>query len=197
MKTEALELSLTCAQEIPIADESGVRAVPRHVLFREIYDNHFDFVWRNLRRLGVAPAELEDRAQEVFIVALRRIDDFTDRSFGPRAWLFQITLRVASDERRRRRRHPIDADGGERAERESIPPSQEGAVQQKQALLTLERALASVDLPKRAVLLMHEIEEMSAPEISAALGVPLNTVYSRLRGARIDLDIALRKEVGQ
>jgi RNA polymerase sigma-70 factor (ECF subfamily) len=167
------------------------------VLFREIYDNHFDFVWRNLRRLGVATAELEDRAQEVFIVALRRIDDYTEHSFGPRAWLFQITLRVASDERRRRRRHPIDTDGGERAERESIPPSQEGVMQQKEALATLERALSCLDLPKRAVLLMHEIEEMSAPEISVALSIPLNTVYSRLRNARIELDVAIRKELGR
>jgi RNA polymerase sigma-70 factor (ECF subfamily) len=41
------------------------------------------------------------------------------------------------------------------------------------------------------VLVLHEIEEMTAPEIAQVLGIPLNTVYSRLRVARAELEQAL------
>ena len=80
--------------------------------FRSLYDDHVAFVWRNLRRLGVAPSDVEDRVQEVFVVAHRRLADYEERGHGPRAWLFQIVLRVASEWRRHKRRHPEDADGG-------------------------------------------------------------------------------------
>ena len=53
--------------------------------FRGLYEAEVDFVWRNLRRLGVHASEVEDRTQEVFVVAHRRFDDFEDRGHGPRA----------------------------------------------------------------------------------------------------------------
>jgi DNA-directed RNA polymerase specialized sigma24 family protein len=74
--------------------------------FRAMYDGHVDFVWRNLRRMGVLESEVDDRTQEVFLVAHRRFDEFHDRGHGSRAWLFQIVLRVASDARRHHRRRP-------------------------------------------------------------------------------------------
>ena len=80
--------------------------------FRALYEANVDFVWRNLRRLGVAECDAPDATQEAFVVAHRRFADFTDRGHGPRAWLFQIVLRVASEHRRHKRRHPEDADGG-------------------------------------------------------------------------------------
>jgi RNA polymerase sigma-70 factor (ECF subfamily) len=43
------------------------------------------------------------------------------------------------------------------------------------------------------VLVLHEIEQMTAPEIARTLELPLNTVYSRLRVARVELDAALAR----
>ena len=159
-----------------------------------MYEQHVDFVWRNLRRLGVSEAEVDDKAQEVFVIAHRRFDDFEERGHGPRAWLFQIVLRVASDARRHRRRHPVDPDGGAAQDRESVEPEQIAAFDRREALGRLDRALRTIEVGRRAVLVLHEIEEMTAPEISETLGVPLNTVYSRLRVARAELEAALAKE---
>jgi RNA polymerase sigma-70 factor (ECF subfamily) len=159
--------------------------------FRALYDAHVDFVWRNLRRLGVLEADVEDRTQEVFVVAHRRWAEFEDRGHGPRAWLFQIVLRVASDARRHRRRHPEDPDGGDAMARASIEPPQAEAIARREALTKLDAALATIDVTRRAVLVLHEIEEMTAPEIAQVLGIPLNTVYSRLRVARVELEDAL------
>ncbi|MDB4936739.1 MAG: polymerase sigma factor RpoE [Labilithrix sp.] len=175
------------------APTSAVAAVERERQFRVVYDAHVAFVWRNLRRLGVMDRDVEDKCQEVFVVAYRRWAEFVDRGHGPRAWLFQIVLRVASDARRHRRRHPVDPDGGIAQDRQSIEAPQAVAVARKQALDLLDRALASIDMGRRAVLVLHEIEQMTAPEIARTLELPLNTVYSRLRVARIELDAELAR----
>ena len=172
----------------------GEQVEMRASTFRAMYDAHLDFVWRNLRRLGVSEADAEDRTQEVFVVAHRRFEEFEDRGHGPRAWLFQIVLRVASDARRHRRRHPEDPDGGLAMGRASIDATQQDAVLRREQLSRLDAALDTIDVGRRAVLVLHEIEEMTAPEIAQVLGIPLNTVYSRLRVARTELEEALRRQ---
>jgi RNA polymerase sigma-70 factor (ECF subfamily) len=173
---------------VPTTDEN------RALGFRELYDSHVAFVWRNLRRLGVPEAEADDRAQEVFVVAHRRFQEFEERGHGPRAWLFQIVLRVASGARRHRRRHPEIPDGGLVAAQGVVPPPQAEALERLQRVAQLDAALATIDLGRRAVLVLHEIEEMTAPEIAHVLGIPLNTVYSRLRVARGELEQALLRQ---
>ena len=168
----------------------------RECTFRAMYDAHVDFVWRNLRRLGVTEADAEDRTQEVFVVAHRRFAEFVDRGHGPRAWLFQIVLRVASDSRRHHRRHPEVPDGGVSLDRASVEPHQTEAIARREDLSRLDAALASIDLGRRAVLVLHEIEEMTAREIAQVLAIPLNTVYSRLRVGRIELEQALARHGG-
>ncbi len=172
----------------------GMESSAQAVSFRGLYDGHVDFVWRNLRRLGVAAGEVDDRTQEVFVVAHRRWDGFVDQGHGPRAWLFQIVLRVVSDARRHRRRHPEDADGGFAESRRSEPAPQVEEMARKEAMEQLDRALGTIDIGRRAVLVLHEIEEMTAPEIAKAMNLPLNTVYSRLRVAREELEEALHED---
>jgi RNA polymerase sigma-70 factor (ECF subfamily) len=169
---------------------------PSAQAFRALYEDHVAFVWRNLRRLGVRDAEVDDCTQEVFVVAHRRFGEFQDRGHGPRAWLFQIVLRVASESRRHRRRHPEDPDGGDASGRTSVAPTQADSLARREALSRLDAALATIDEGRRAVLILHEIEEMTAPEIAQVLGIPLNTVYSRLRVARVELEGALARQEG-
>jgi RNA polymerase sigma-70 factor (ECF subfamily) len=54
----------------------------------------------------------------------------------------------------------------------------------------LWRLLGELDLPKREVLVLAELEEMTVPEIAEAVGIPLNTAYSRLRTARLEFNEA-------
>jgi RNA polymerase sigma-70 factor (ECF subfamily) len=167
--------------------------VPR-LDFRAVYEAQVDFVLRNLRRLGVSEAEADDKTQEVFVIAHRRWNEFEDRGHGPRAWLFQIVLRVASDARRHRRRHPEEPDGGDALLHEAVPADQAELLARREELGRLDRALERIEVGRRAVLVLHEIEEMTAPEIALILGIPLNTVYSRLRVARSELETALARE---
>ena len=187
-------------ESVPAPPQSGIKtvtvSVDRDRAFRALYDAHAAFVWRNLRRLGVAAADVEDKVQEVFVVAHRRWADFVERGHGPRAWLFQIVLRVASDARRHRRRHPIDPDGGIAQDRVIIDAPQTAAVARTEAIALLDRALATIHIDRRAVLVLHEIEQMTAPEVGKTLEIPINTVYSRLRVARIELEQELRRLAG-
>lgn len=194
MEAAATSSSTASAESARSGAISGVGPAVARVDFGVLYRENVAFVWRNLRRLGVFPSDLEDRTQEVFLVAFRRIADFEDRGFGARAWLYQIAFRVAADVRRHRRRHPEDvtADLGEGRASERPDADPVALLERRRALETLDRALETIDLNRRAVLVLHEIEEMSAPEIAVVLEIPVNTVYSRLRVARAELELALR-----
>ncbi|HEX6275378.1 MAG TPA: sigma-70 family RNA polymerase sigma factor [Polyangiaceae bacterium] len=151
--------------------------------FDELYDEHFDFVWRSLRRLGVPAADLHDVAQEVFLVVHRRLADFEERS-KVTTWLFRIALHAARDRRRRAhvRREVLDTTTLEH----SIDPAIDATVllERRDDLALFDDALDTMDLDQRAVFTLFELEGMSGGEIADTLEIPLGTAYSRLRLAR-------------
>ena len=149
--------------------------------FDDLYRSYFDYVARSVRRLGVEGSQIDDAVQDVFIVMHRRLDDLRPGA-SPKAFLFGIAMRVANGYRRTVRRKGTAslevaslADGGR---------SPFDWTASSQAALILQRFLGGLDSDRRAVFLLAELEEMSAPEISRALQVNLSTVYTRLRAAR-------------
>lgn len=185
------------AAAVEVRHQPGTRSetgVSEEVGFEAIYEAYFDYVWRSLRRLGVPESSVDDAAQDVFVVVHRRLADFEGRS-SIKTWLFGIALRVARTHRRRvsRKGHhdplPTDlvsAGGGPDSEFEK-----------RRAAAFLAAFLDSLDDDKRAVFVLAEIEQMTAPEIEQALGVKLNTVYSRLRAARKAFDTAVKRRLAK
>ena len=149
--------------------------------FDALYTEHFNFVWRSLRRLGVHPSWVEDAAQDAFLVVHRRLSDLRPDA-SAKAFLFGIALRVARDYRRRaQRKHAISLDVEKEVSTASSPFDRAAKAQ---AVRKLEAFLATLDEDRAAVFVLSELEGMTAPEISQALGANQNTVYSRLRTAR-------------
>jgi RNA polymerase sigma-70 factor (ECF subfamily) len=149
-----------------------------------LYDEHFDFVWRSVRRLGVGGPSVEDVVQEVFVVVHRRLAEFEARS-SVRTWLFGIVLGVVRNHRRGERRRdaalsstPL-AEGGAAAEGEA-----HASLEAREARRILYALLDELGDPLREIFVLAELEQLSAPEIAEALGVNVNTVYSRLGAAR-------------
>ena len=151
-------------------------------LFHGLYRDHFDFVFRNLRRLGVAPAAIDDALQDVFLVALRRISDYQKGTYE-KAWLFAIAMRVAGNHRRSQRRQGEPVKLVEERLEAAVPGPFDLAAREEARRL-LHEFLESLEEHRRAVFVLAELEQLSAPEIAAALPANLNTVYSWLRVTR-------------
>ena len=154
-----------------------------------IYREHFEFVWRSLRRLGAPEHALEDATQDVFLVAARRLDEFEGRS-SIRTWLFGIAMRVVRTHRRTSWRHQrrINALAAANSGSPDGDPMAQGDAQR--LLLAL---LDQLDDDKRAVYVLAELEGMTAVEIAEGLGANVNTIYTRLRAARLQLRAAAAK----
>jgi len=173
---------LTLSEERDDLDEGPAEAVRPFLLsaakLRALREEHFEFLWRSLRRLGVPEADVDDAVQQVFLVAARReIQPGAERSF-----LFATALRVASHARRtlRRRRES----GDEVPEQTDATPSPEELLDQRRARALLDEVLESLALDVRAVFILFELEEMTVVEIAAMLDIPPGTASSRLRRGR-------------
>jgi RNA polymerase sigma-70 factor (ECF subfamily) len=160
------------------------------VRLRRMLDDHFDFVWRLLRRLGLADADADDATQQVFVVASGKLGAVREES--ERSFLIGTALRIAADIRRsapRRREVPsaevgIDVEADVRLDE---------LVDQRRARAMLDAVLAEMDLDTRTVFVLFEIEEMTLTEIAEVLDVPRGTVASRLRRARVEFDAKIRR----
>lgn len=166
------------------------REEPQKERFRALVSSHFDFVWRSLRRLGVARADADDAAQEVFLVLARRLEDL--ESSRERAFLFATSLRVASTRRRSARRKPEQAlDEFDELPETGLSPEELSELSRARVLL--DEILDGMSLELRSVFVLAELEELSAPEIAGLLEIPVGTVSSRLRTARESFQSAVKR----
>ena len=145
-------------------------------------------MYRTLRRLGTAPSEVDDLAQEVFLV-LRGCWSTYDADRPLRPFLFGISFRIASAHQRKRRREVAFGV----VEVGDMGPGPDEALQSKQARALVLAALERIPLPRRAVMVMHDIDGVSVSDVASVLEIPLFTVYSRLRKARRELEVAIRR----
>lgn len=148
--------------------------------FDRVYQDHAAFVFRVLRALGVRDAQADDALQDVFVVVHQRLAAFDGRA-RITSWLFAIAVRVASTHRRRSARRGVDASEQELAISEG---SASNPAEDHEQVRRVQTILDTLDDDKRRVLVLADIEGMTAPEIAELCGIPLNTVYTRLRRAR-------------
>jgi RNA polymerase sigma-70 factor (ECF subfamily) len=152
----------------------------------QFYCRELDYLIASLRRLGVPRSDTEDLLHEVFLVMLRRWEHY-DRARPLRPWLFGIAFRVTSEHRKRGTRELL-RDSHDAEDLGARPDDLVAAGQSRRLLL---KALATLPLERRAVLIMHEVDETPMRDIAEQLSIPLFTAYSRLRKARRELDAAL------
>lgn len=162
----------------------------QHAQFAIVFRSEASFVWRTLRRLGVHAADLEDLCSDVFLTFYRRQADY-DPARPLRPWLFGIAYRTAARYRElARHRREVSSQELEARDERPGPDEQLAAFEARQLLA---QALAELELDRRAVFIMHDIEGCGMAEIAASLEIPLNTGYSRLRLARAQLKGALQQ----
>jgi RNA polymerase sigma-70 factor (ECF subfamily) len=179
--------------DLPGESEVALDEASTQEKLRTLIDAHYDFVWRSLRRLGVAEGDIDDGVQRVFLIASRKITAI--KAGSEPSFLFQTALRVAADIRRtlRRRREVVIEDSGDAAD---PAPGPEDLVDLRRARVCLDEILDLMSLELRAVFALFEIDQMTLTEIAELLGVPRGTVASRLRRARADFRARARRLAG-
>ena len=163
----------------------GVReAAPAHPSPEALFREYAPFVFRVLRRLGVADADVDDLCQDVFIAVHKRLATFEGRS-SARTWIYAIAVRRAANYRRRAFR---------RYERVTASPPDAGSqsdpsvdLDQNRARALLDSLLAGLGDDQRQVFVLYELEELSMREVAEIVGCPLQTAYGRLRAGRREL----------
>jgi RNA polymerase sigma-70 factor, ECF subfamily len=157
-----------------------------------IFRDHGQFIWLSLQRFGVRLSDLDDLAQDVFVVVHRKVSRLDPR--GPiRPWLFGICMRVAANYRRRRRwKVEMPSSGRDHNRAAEVPLADDLLIKGEDRELA-EQALTTLEVDKRAIIVMFEIEELPCAEIAELMNVPIGTVYSRLHAARRQLKAALAR----
>ncbi len=160
---------------------------PEHACVRA-FDRELDYIFASLRRLGVAPHEVEDLAQELFVI-LHRNWESLDHTRPLRPYLFGIAFRIVAAQRRRRAREVLlgNVDGND----ETLGP--ESALEGKQALKLLLTALEQLPLSRRAVVIMHELDEIPIADVARSLNISRFGAYARLTKGRSELATAVRR----
>jgi RNA polymerase sigma-70 factor (ECF subfamily) len=153
--------------------------------FRALYEQYFDFVWSCARRLAVPMAAIDDVVQEVFIVVHAKLPTL-EQPASLRSWLYGIVRRTVSTHHRAQRSRTARESPGGNVDENANPmqPTPLDLAITGDELRLICQLLDELDDSKREILMLAELEDMTVPEIAEAVGIPLNTAYSRLRVAR-------------
>ncbi len=149
----------------------------------DLLECHFRSVWRALRRFGIPAEAADDAAQEVFIIASRKLEQI--EAGRERQFLVAVALRVAANARRARAVRPDTSPGADEIEAMTgAQPTPETLVDRKRARELLDAILDSMPDDLRAAFVLFELEGYTGPEVAELLEIPLGTASSRLRRAR-------------
>jgi RNA polymerase sigma-70 factor (ECF subfamily) len=172
----------------PVLSSSVLEGASNDARLRAIVTHEYDFVNRAMRGLGVVDADVDDATQQTFIVLMRKLEGVPHG--GERGFLFRTAVKIASNVRRgrsrRREAHPNELAAVTAA------TNPEDLLDQRRALAVLDQVLEDMPMDLRAVFVLSEVEQMTAPEIASVLEIPLGTVASRLRRARSEFQRRVR-----
>lgn len=175
----------------PARPEAGPGALPTPKMVAELGAT---FVQQTLRYLGITDEVLADAAQDVLLVALRRLGDFEGRS-TLKTWLYGICIRVAQ-EYRRKRKSGREVLVGVLPE-VTAPGGQESAVEKAEWRRALGAVLDLLTEEQREAFVLFEIQRLSMKEVADVLRCPLKTAYFRHKAARTRVLAAFQKQAAE
>ncbi|HEX4474851.1 MAG TPA: sigma-70 family RNA polymerase sigma factor [Polyangiaceae bacterium] len=160
--------------------------------FRGLVGEHFDFIWRQLRRMGLSSADADDASQQVFMIAAQKLESIAVGS--ERSFLYGAALRVAANARRASRRARDNEAATERASFPAAVPEPDRRVELRRAWNLLDELLAELPEELARVLVLVEIEELGVAEVASLERIPTGTAASRLRRAREKFNALLAEQ---
>jgi RNA polymerase sigma-70 factor, ECF subfamily len=158
-----------------------------------IFNGGYHRIFRYIISMVRDTREAEDLTQETFLRAYRRRDSLREEG-AQIAWLYRIATHVCLDRLRqyaRRSPRESDTDLDEIDVTEPDTPSLQQTLERDEMSECVQRYLNRLSDSYRAVILLHDMHELTAPEIAQLLGESLATVKIRLHRARRKLSMAL------
>ena len=154
--------------------------------FAELVQCYRAPVFSYLVRCGVAPDDRDDLFQEIFIRVHRAAASYdAGRPLHP--WIFTIVANTVRTHLRRQRVRSLVGSVEETAEPVAGNPGAERVAAGRQTMAWLERQIEKLPLARREVLILACVENLPLQEIAGVLGIPLGTVKTHLRRARLNL----------
>jgi RNA polymerase sigma-70 factor (ECF subfamily) len=179
---------------LPVPDHELIASVARGNLdaLGVLFERYEPALRRYLGRLGIARSDADDLVQATFLDVVRASARF-DPQYSARSWLFGIASMIV----RRHRRSVVRAAArvatwiGLQRGQPSATLTPADAFENDRALRAFARAFERLAPKKREVFVLVTLEGLSGEEAAAALGIPVNTVWTRLHHARRELRVAL------
>lgn len=175
------DLAIPSVDSRPTMTEGDAAAELR---VEDVYRDHFGFVWRSLRHLGVAESDVEDGVQDVFVVIHAKLATFEHRA-RITTWIYGICIHVAQARRRRAHvRRELPTDPSTMPFDEAQLARVDDAYERREAEELLDGILDTLPIEQRAVFTLFELDGRTCEEIAQLCDIPIGTVYSRLRLSR-------------
>jgi len=199
---------LACKQASAVDAEAEAGTTDRELIFlcqqgdrdcfRLLYQRYQQRVRSTLYQL-CGSASLDDLVQEVFLKAWKGLPKLKKAQYFS-TWLYRISWNVATDRRRKlakgKDRTSLSENSWEKelnsnklASRESTPDLMQLHYQD-----LVQRGLDSLSFEHRAVLVLHDLEDLPQKQVAEILNIPLGTVKSRLFHARNSLKKFLERQ---
>lgn len=179
--------NIKCMSYLRLVHTAAPAPAPENACL-DAFDRELDYIFATLQRMGAAPHEVEDLAQDLFMVLHRHWDSLEkDRPIRP--YLFGVAFRIMCAHRRRRGREIPCAE----LEAHDGAVSPEGNLQSKQSRALLLAALEALPLTRRAVVIMHDLDDIPIVDVARSLSISRFGVYARLHKGRKELATAVRR----
>ncbi|MFH1808001.1 MAG: RNA polymerase sigma factor [Pseudomonadota bacterium] len=164
--------------------------------FEEFYYAYVDRVHRHLFSIVGPDSDLDDLVQQTFVLVHQRIHTFRGES-SVSTWLHRVTVNVALDHLRRRRRWFRLDSVRDMLPMPSEPEQPDAMADRGQQIRVLHQVLDRLKPKKRLVFVMYEIEGHTLEEIAEVVDSSVNTVAARLRAARQEVRQAMERRLKQ
>ncbi len=155
-----------------------------------IFDRYEPDVRRYLGRLGIPSEDVDDLVQATFLEVVRAAKRF-DPERATRSWLFGVATMMVRRHRRSMSRTFARLAKWASMPRHQLPETPAERFESKETGQRFEYAFGELSTKKREVFTLVVVEGLSGEEAAQVLGIPVNTVWTRLHHARRELRAAL------
>ena len=164
--------------------------------FSQLVERYRRPVFGYLVRCGIADADRDDLFQEIFIKIHQRAHQY-DKARPLHPWLFTVVANTVRTYLRKQKLRSYFVWEPASAEVPDVPdvpdvkdirddaPNAEALASAQQTKAWLERAIQSLPMPQREVLILRTIENLPLKDIASILEMPINTVKTHVRRARM------------